>query len=121
MGIGFKSEGVHRKEEIPPESAYFVSLELGDTVKSGQARRMGIELGIRMIGVLLQELKQKGRSTGIFHASLSRLFSELSWSVSWSQGLQYSEELEGRSFKRNCLCNSEMWQAERRAIPGLMI
>lgn len=38
-----KSEGDHRKEGIPPESDDLVSLELGETVKSGHPR-IAIEL-----------------------------------------------------------------------------
>ena len=36
MGVDWGSEGVHRREEITPESDFIVSLEFKETVKSGQ-------------------------------------------------------------------------------------
>jgi hypothetical protein len=75
MGIVLESERVHRREEIAPQPAYFVSLQFGETVKSGHPR-IAIELGIRLGGVFLQEVKE--RETSNFHASLSGLVSEFS-------------------------------------------
>lgn len=84
MGIDLKSKGVHSRKEIPPESAYLVPLELGETVKSGYPRRFAIDLRFRLVGANQQELEEIGRSTGKFYASLSELVSELSLSACWS-------------------------------------
>ena len=84
MGIDLKSKGVHSRKEIPPESAYFVPLELGETVKSGYPRRIAIDLRIRLVGTNQQELEEMGRFTGKFHASVSELVSEFLVSTCWS-------------------------------------
>ena len=83
MGIVLKSERVHRREEIAPQPAYFVSLQFGETVKSGHPR-IAIELGIRLEVVFPQEVKERETSIGSFHASLSGLVSEFSVSECWS-------------------------------------
>ena len=49
----------------------------------GHPRRIAIELGIRLVGVL-QKVMDRGRSIDIFHVSHSGLVSELSVNACWS-------------------------------------
>ena len=56
----------------------------GGDSESRSPQRFAIELRIRLVGVVLQELKEGERSTGSFYSSLSELVSELLVSAFWT-------------------------------------
>ena len=63
----------------------------------GHPRRIAIELGIRLVGVL-QKVMERGRSIDIFHVSHSGLVSELSVSECMLElGVEYSKKIGGEN------------------------
>ena len=65
----WSTEGVPGQPELHRETLSGKKQKTNKQKEKWSGQKESIELGIRLVVVVLQEVKEKGRSTGIFHAS----------------------------------------------------